>query len=82
MRLSSHGPDSCIAAHLAVNYRILIEVKYRRGAIKHEHLLGLQSFCGQAEYNSAFGLLVTQDTTGEVADNIIALPAFALLSAR
>jgi predicted AAA+ superfamily ATPase len=62
--------------------RIPIEVKYRRGAVKPDHLKGLQSFCGQAKYNAAFGLLVTQDTFGTIGDNIIALPAYALLSVR
>jgi hypothetical protein len=62
--------------------RIPIEIKYRRGAVKPEHLRGLQSFCGQAKYNAPFGLLITQDTSGAIADNIIALPAYALLSVR
>jgi len=62
--------------------RIPIEVKYRRGAAKAEHLRGLQSFCGLAKYNASFGLLITQDTSGIIADNIIALPAYALLSVR
>lgn len=62
--------------------RIPMEVKYRRGAARHDHLRGLQSFCGQAKYNAPFGLLITQDTSGVVADNIIALPAYALLSVR
>lgn len=62
--------------------RIPIEVKYRRGAVKPEHLKGLQSFCGQGKYNAPFGLLITQDTAGIVAENIIALPAYGLLSMR
>ena len=61
---------------------IPIEVKYRRGAVKPEHLRGLQSFCGLAKYNAPFGLLITQDTFGAISDKIIALPAYALLSVR
>ena len=62
--------------------RIPLEVKYRRGTVRREHLKGLQSFCGQAKYNAPFGLLVTQDLSGFIADNIIALPAYALLAVR
>jgi predicted AAA+ superfamily ATPase len=62
--------------------RIPIEVKYRRGQLKPEHLRGIQSFCSQAKYNAPFGLLITQDISGAIADNIIALPAYALLSVR
>jgi len=62
--------------------RIPIEVKYRRGAVKRNYLNGLRSFCGQDKYGAPFGLFVTQDIAGEIEDNIIALPAYALLSVR
>ena len=62
--------------------RIPIEVRYRRGAVKPDHLTGLRSFCRQGKYNAPFGLLITQDISGPIGDNIIALPAYALLSVR
>ena len=62
--------------------RIPIEIKYRRRPRGPGDLAGLRSFCGQAKYNAPFGLVVTQDTSGLVGENIVALPAYALLSVR
>jgi predicted AAA+ superfamily ATPase len=62
--------------------RIPVEVKYRRGGPKPEDRAGLKWFCGQAKYNAPFGLLITQEASGLLDDNIIALPAYALLSVR
>ena len=62
--------------------RIPIEVKYRRGRPDAGDLAGLTSFCSQAKYNAPFGLLITQELSGPLNENIVALPAYALLSVR
>jgi hypothetical protein len=62
--------------------RIPIEVKYRRGEPRPEHLRGLQWFCSQPKYEAPFGLIVTQEKCGLVAENAIALPAYVLLSVK
>jgi predicted AAA+ superfamily ATPase len=60
--------------------RIPVEVKYRRSAPTSGDGVGLQSFCSQPKYNAPFGLLVTQDASGPFGPNVLALPAYALLS--
>ena len=67
---------------LSARNRIPIEVKYCRGRPDAGDLAGLRSFCSQAKYNAPFGLLITQELSGPLDDNIIALPAYALLSLR
>ena len=62
--------------------RIPIEVKYCRGRANSGDLAGLMSFCSQAKYNAPFGLLITQELSGVLNENVIALPAYALLSVR
>ena len=62
--------------------RIPIEVKYCRGRPDGGDLAGLKSFCSQAKYNAPFGLLITQEFSGLLDGNIVALPAYALLSVR
>lgn len=62
--------------------RIPIEVKYRRGKPKSADLTGMKSFCRQAKYNGPFGLLLTQDFTGLLDENIVAIPAYAFLALR
>jgi predicted AAA+ superfamily ATPase len=62
--------------------RIPIEIKYCRGRPRSGDTAGLKSFCRQPKYNAPFGLLITQETSGLLDENIIALPAYALLSMR
>lgn len=62
--------------------RIPIEIKYRRSRPNNADLAGLRSFCSQTKYNAPFGLLVAQEFSGLIGDNIVALPARALLSLR
>ena len=62
--------------------RLPIEVKYRRARPGGGDLAGLRSFCGQPKYNAPFGLLITQEFSGLLGENIVALPAYALLSVR
>lgn len=62
--------------------RLPIEVKYRRKDPIADDLRGLRGFCSQAKYNAPFGLLITQQTAGLIEENIIALPAYALLAVR
>jgi predicted AAA+ superfamily ATPase len=67
-------------------HRIPIEVKYCRGRPDAGDLAGLRSFCRQAKYHAPsgtpFGLLITQELSGALDENIVALPAYALLSLR
>jgi len=63
-------------------YRIPIEVKYRRGAVKQSDVDGINSFCGQQKYNAPFGILVTQEFAGELDESVIAIPASVLLAVR
>lgn len=62
--------------------RIPIEVKYRRGRLKNEDYSGLLSFCGKRHYGAEFGVVITQDQYGKIADSVIALPATAILLLR
>lgn len=62
--------------------RIPIEVKYCRGGVRSKNLDGIRSFCSQAKYNADFGLVITQEQSGVVAENAIAIPAYALLAVR
>jgi predicted AAA+ superfamily ATPase len=62
--------------------RIPIEVKYCRSRPDAGDLAGLRSFCSQAKYNAPFGLLITRELSGAIDGNIVALPAYALLSVR
>jgi predicted AAA+ superfamily ATPase len=57
-----------------------IEVKYKRNRPKNGDLAGLRSFCCQKKYNAEFGLLITQEYTGPIGDNVIAIPASTFLS--
>jgi hypothetical protein len=45
-----------------------------------EHVAGLESFCRAKKYNAPFGLLITQQESGPIGDNVVAVPAAALLS--
>jgi len=60
--------------------RIPLEVKYTRGTATREDLKGLESFCRVGKYDAPFGLLITQQESGPVGDNVLAVPAYALLS--
>jgi len=62
--------------------RIPVEVKYRRRQPISADVAGLKWFCGEKKYNAPFGLLITQERSGLLDDNIVALPAYALLSLR
>ncbi|MGH7863752.1 MAG: ATP-binding protein, partial [Candidatus Binataceae bacterium] len=64
-------------------YRIPIEVKYRRRIESHADTLGLRSFVEKAVYNAPFGILITQDIDAELRDpRLIALPLSTLLLMR
>ena len=60
--------------------RIPIEVKYTRGKATRKDVKGLESFCRIGKYNAPFGLLITQQESGPIGDNVLAVPAAALLS--
>ena len=60
--------------------RVPIEVKYVRGKLSKSHFAPLERFCSNPKYNAAFGLLITQETSGRLTDSVIALPAAAFLS--
>ena len=59
---------------------VLPEVQYTGGKNSGEHAEGLESFCRVGKYNAPFGLLITQQESGPVGDNVLAVPAYALLS--
>ena len=79
--LRNHEPEVDFVLTLGLQ-RIPIEVKYCRSRPDAGGLAGLRSFCSQAKYNAPFGLLITQELSGAMGDNIVALPAYALLSVR
>ncbi|MBN2577608.1 MAG: ATP-binding protein [Pirellulales bacterium] len=60
-------------------HHIPLEVKYTR-KITRDDIKGLASFCGQKKYNAPFGLIITQEKAGLLAENIIAIPAASFLS--
>jgi predicted AAA+ superfamily ATPase len=61
-------------------HRLPIEVKYRRGRPGGADLAGIQSFCAQTKYNAPFGLVITQELSGRLDKNTIAVPAYAFLA--
>ena len=62
--------------------RIPVEIKYRHRMPTPEDLVGVRAFCESEHYNAPFGLVVTQDKSGELDDRLISLPASALLVLR
>ena len=63
-------------------HRLPIEVKYRRSRPGGADLAGIYSFCGQPKYNAPFGLVITQDISGQLDEHAIAVPAYAFLALR
>jgi predicted AAA+ superfamily ATPase len=61
--------------------RIPIEVKYTHGRPKAEDWAGIETFCRQPKYDAPFGLLITQNTAGELGEHTIAIPLPILLAA-
>jgi predicted AAA+ superfamily ATPase len=59
--------------------RIPVEVKYQHRP-KPKDYQGIRSFCERPHYNAPFGLVITQEASGEVAEGVIAVPASALLA--
>lgn len=58
---------------------IPIEVKYRRGGLADKDLTGIREFCRRKHHEAPFGLVVTQQRSGPVGDDVVAVPAKALL---
>jgi hypothetical protein len=52
-------------------YRIPIEVKYRRRVDPHRDTIGLRAFVEKSAYNAPFGILVTMDDDVDVHDRRI-----------
>ncbi len=64
-------------------YRIPIEIKYRRHVDGHRDTLGIRSFLEKTVYNAPFGLLVTLTDDVSVTDpRIVTLPLSSLLLMR
>ena len=64
-------------------YRIPLEVKYRRRIDGHRDTLGLRTFIEKAVYNAPFGVLITLTEDAAVVDpRIVALPLSSLLLMR
>ena len=62
--------------------RIPIEVKYKRGRLIADDCKGIQSFCGKKHYDASFGLLITQNQTAKIDDDVVSVPASALILLR
>ena len=62
--------------------RIPLEVKYRHRPVNEQDLRGVRSFCAQTKYNAPLGLIVTLDEFRFIDDQIVVLPAYALLAMR
>ncbi len=64
-------------------YRIPLEVKYRRHIDGHRDTLGLRAFIEKTVYNAPFGVLVTLSDDVSISDpRIVALPLSSLLLMR
>ncbi len=64
-------------------FRIPIEVKYRRYIDSHRDTIGLRSFIEKTVYNAPFGILVTLDDNVIIDDpRIIAIPLSSFLLLR
>jgi predicted AAA+ superfamily ATPase len=59
--------------------KIPIEIKYRN-SFSSDDLKGIESFCGKSQYEAPFGIIVTQEKAGMVADKIVAIPAKTMLT--
>lgn len=67
----------------AGEYRIPLEVKFRRRIDPHRDTRGLRSFLETTAYNAPFGVLVTQDEDVELDDpRIVPVSLRALLWMR
>ena len=65
------------------NYRIPVEVKYRRRIDSHRDTLGLRSFLEKSANNAPFGILITQVDAETVDDpRIVSLPLSTFLMLR
>jgi predicted AAA+ superfamily ATPase len=62
--------------------RIPIEIKYQRGRLDAKDVANLEGFCSQKRYNAPFGLVLTQESYGEVTDKVLAIPAASFLLVR
>ena len=62
--------------------RIPMEIKYRRDKPGASDLKGIESFCEKPAYAAQFGLIITQNTEGEIGDHTIAIPASTLFLLR
>lgn len=64
-------------------FRIPIEVKYRKHIDLHRDTIGLRSFIEKTVYNAPFGILVTLDDNVEIGDpRIITIPLSSFLLLR
>lgn len=64
-------------------FRIPIEVKYRRYIDSHRDTIGLRSFIEKTVYNAPFGILVTLDDNVTIDDpRIVAMPLSSILLFR
>lgn len=64
-------------------FRIPIEIKYRRYIDSHRDTIGLRSFIEKTVYNAPFGILVTLDDNVTIDDHrIVAIPLSSFLLFR
>ena len=68
------------SARKHVSGYLLSKVRYTGGKNSSKQLAGLESFCREEKYDAPFGLLITQQESGTISDNVLAVPAAALLS--
>ena len=63
--------------------RVPVEIKYQRRIDPHRDTAGLRSFLEKTVNNAAFGILITQDSSGVVDDpRIVSLPLSTFLLLR
>ena len=63
--------------------RVPVEIKYQRRIDPLRDTLGLRSFVEKSINNASFGLLITQDHSGEVDDpRIVSLPLSTVMLLR
>jgi predicted AAA+ superfamily ATPase len=64
-------------------FRLPIEIKYRRYIDSHRDTIGLRSFIEKTVYNAPFGILVTLDDNVSVDDHrIVVIPLSSFLLFR
>ena len=73
-----HNPEIDIILSIGIKH-IPIEIKYRKKRVSHHQLDAIRHFITKPQHEASFGLVVTQEESGEVEKNIVAVSAKAIL---